>query len=66
MLGKDGRQEEKVAAEDEMVGWCHRLYGHELEQTLEDRGQGRLVSCSPLFVRGQDRNMTEQQGLRRV
>ena len=30
--GKDGRQEEKRATEDEMVGWHHRLDGHELEQ----------------------------------
>ena len=30
--GKDSRQEEKGATEDEMVGWHHRLDGHELEQ----------------------------------
>ena len=30
--GKDGRQEEKGATEDEMVGWHHRLNGHEFEQ----------------------------------
>ena len=34
--GKDGGQEEKGATEDEMVGWHHRLDGHEFEQTLED------------------------------
>ena len=27
--GKDWRQEEKGATEDEMVGWLHRLNGHE-------------------------------------
>ena len=27
--GKDGRQEEKGMTEDEMVGWHHRLDGHE-------------------------------------
>ena len=33
--------------EDEMVGWHHRLDGHEFEQTLEvDDGQGSLVCCS--------------------
>ena len=32
--GKDWRQEEKGMAEDEMFGWCHRLNGHESEQTL--------------------------------
>ena len=29
--GKDWRQEEKGTAEDEMVGWHHRLDGHEFE-----------------------------------
>ena len=29
--GKDWRQEEKGTTEDEMVGWHHRLYGHEFE-----------------------------------
>ena len=34
--------------EDERVGWHHRLYGHELEQVLEDgKAQGSLLSCSP-------------------
>ena len=27
--GKDRRQEEKGAMEDEMVGWHHQLDGHE-------------------------------------
>ena len=31
-----------------MVGWCHRLNGHEFEQTLGDgEGQGSLACCSP-------------------
>ena len=29
--GKDLRQEDKGTTEDEMVGWHHRLYGHEFE-----------------------------------
>jgi len=29
--GRDWGQEEKGTAEDEMVGWHHRLDGHELE-----------------------------------
>ena len=29
--GKDWRWEEKGTTEDEMVGWHHRLYGHEFE-----------------------------------
>ena len=33
--------------EDKMVGWHHRLNGHEFEQTLGDgEGQGSLVCCS--------------------
>jgi len=39
MLGKIEKQEEKETAEDEMVGWHHRLNGHEFEQTLGD-GEG--------------------------
>ena len=31
--GKDWRQEEKGMSEDEMVGWHHRLNGHEFEWT---------------------------------
>ena len=48
MLGKkDRRQEEKGTTEDEMVGWHHRLNGHEFEQALGDsEGQGSLACCS--------------------
>ena len=47
VAGKDRRQKEKRAAEDEMVGWHHRLNGHEFEQTLGDsEGQESLVCCS--------------------
>ena len=47
--GKDRRQEEKGMTEDEMVGWYHRLNGHESEQTLGDgEGQGSLT-CSSLW-----------------
>ena len=46
--GKDWRQEEKGMTEDEMVGWQHRLDGHELEQALGvGEWQGSLASCSP-------------------
>ena len=46
--GKDWRQEEKRMTEDEMVGWHHRLNGHEFESTpgVGD-GQGGLACCSP-------------------
>ena len=44
--GKDWGQEEKGVTNDEMIGWHHRLNGHEFEQTLEDsEGQGSLVWC---------------------
>ena len=44
---KDWRQE-KGTTEDEMVGWHHRLNGHEFEQALGvGDGQGRLACCSP-------------------
>ena len=46
--GKDRRQEDQGATEDEMVGLHHQFNGHEFEQTLEDSdGQGSLVCCSP-------------------
>ena len=33
--------------ENVMVGWHHRLNGHELEQTVGDsEGQGSLVCCN--------------------
>ena len=57
--GKDLRQEENGVTEDEMVGWHHRLYGHEFEQALGvGDGQGSLVCCSPWGHK--ELNMTEQ------
>ena len=46
MLGKTEAGGEG-ATEDEMVGWHHRLKGHEFEQTQENGGQGSLACCSP-------------------
>ena len=47
VAGKDRRQKEKRATEDEMVGWHHRLNGYEFEQTLGDsEGQESLACCS--------------------
>ena len=43
--GKDGRQEEKEMTEDEMVGWHHRLNGHEFEQTPGDGGGQGSLAC---------------------
>ena len=46
--GKDWRQEEKGMTEYEMVGWHHRLNGHEFEQARGDGdGQESLECCSP-------------------
>ena len=46
--GEKKGQEEKGTTEDEMVGWHHRLNGHEFEQApgVGD-GQRSLVCCSP-------------------
>ena len=50
LIGKDPdaekywRQEEKGMTEDELVGWHHRLNGHEFEQAPGvDKGQGSLA-----------------------
>ena len=46
--GRDWRLQEKGTTEDEMVGWHHRLSGHEFEQTLGNgEGQRSLVCWSP-------------------
>ena len=52
---KDWREKEKGTTEDEMVGWHHRLNGHELEETpgVGD-GEGSLPSCSPWGGRESD------------
>ena len=48
LKSKDQGQDEKGAAEDEMVGGHHQLNGHEFEHTLGDsEGQGSLACCSP-------------------
>ena len=42
--------------EDEMLGWHHRLSGHESEQTLGDgEGQGGLACLPP----GVEKNWTQ-------
>ena len=44
----NSQEEEKGTTEDEMVGWHHRLDGHEFEQALGvGDGQGSLACCSP-------------------
>ena len=56
--GRDWGQEEK-GTEDEMVGWHHRLDGHDFEQASGvNDGQGSLVCYSPQGHKELD--MTEQ------
>ena len=52
---KDQRQEEKGTTEEEMVGWYHRLNGHEFEQCIGGvDGQGGLACCSPWSLKELD------------
>ena len=44
MLGKIEGRRRRGGLENEMIGWHHRLNGHEFEQTQGDsEGQGSLV-----------------------
>ena len=53
--GKDWGQEEKGAAEDEIIGWHHWLNGHEFEQNPGDsEGQGSLARCTPWGLKESD------------
>ena len=55
MLG-NWRQEEKGMTEDGMVGWHHRLDGHEFKQTQGDgEGQESLACCSPWGCKESDK-----------
>ena len=54
--GKNWGQEKKWTSEDEIVGWHHRLSGHEFAQIPGDgEGQGSLACCSPWGCRVLDR-----------
>ena len=60
--GKDWRQEEKGTTENELVGWHHRLHGHEFQQAPGDgEEQGNLACCSPWGYRVRHDWVTEQQ-----
>jgi len=62
MLGKIEGQRRREVAEDKMVGWHHRLNGHESEQTLGDsEEEGSLVCYSPWGHRVRHDLVTEQQ-----
>ena len=57
--GKYWRQKKKGMTEDEMVGWHHRLNGHEFGWTLGvGDGEGGLACCSSWGRKESD--MTEQ------
>ena len=45
MLGKIEGRKKKGAIEDQIVGWHHRLNGHEFEQTLGDSEGRRNPEC---------------------
>ena len=56
MLGKTEGGRRWETTEDEMVGWRHRLNGHEFEQALGvGDGQGSLVCCDQWGHRESDR-----------
>ena len=60
MLGEI--EDKRRTTEDEMVGWSHRLDGHEFKQTLGDgERQGSLASCSPWGLRVGHKLATVQQ-----
>ena len=60
--GKDWGQEEKGTTEDKVVGWHHRLNGHEFEQSQGDsKGQGGLACCSPFAQKVKHDLATAQQ-----
>ena len=62
ILGKIEGRRRRGATEEEMVGWHHRLNGHESEQTLGDsEGQGSLACCSSWDCRFGHDLATEQQ-----
>ena len=59
MLGKIEDRRRRGTTEDEMVGWHHRLSGHEFEQALGDgEKQGNLACYSPCGHKESDK--TEQ------
>ena len=61
--GKGWRWEEKGMTEDEMVGWHHRLNGHEFEQTPWDSIEWKsLVWYSPWGPRKSETEQQQQRG----
>ena len=59
MLGQTGdnnllEKGERRTTEDEMVGWHHRLNGHESEQTLGDSGGQGSLAGFPIGAGGKE------------
>ena len=55
MLGKIEGRRRSGWMTDEMVGWHHRLDGHESDEALGvGDGQGGLVCCSPCGCKESD------------
>ena len=53
---------EKGTAENEMVGWHHRLNGCKFEQSLGDReAQGSLACCTPWGEKELDTTLVAEQ-----
>ena len=52
--------------ENEMVGWHHRLIGHEFEQVLGvGEGQASLTCCSPWGCKESDTTEQLKVGVKR-
>ena len=63
---KDWRQEEKWVTEDEMVGWHHRLNGHEFEQTPGDSETSlvaQTIKCLPTMQETRVRSLGREDPL---
>ena len=60
ILGKIEGRRRRRPTEDEMVGWYHRLNGHEFEQSLGDREREVLQSMGSQRV-GHDLATEQQQ-----
>ena len=55
MLGRIEGRRTRGGEEDEIIGWHHRLNGHEVEQALGDsEGQGSLAFYSPWSLKESD------------
>ena len=57
-----GKQKEKRALEDEMVGWHHQFNGYELGQTLGDGEGDREAWCAAVHGMGNSQTEQRQQG----